>query len=74
MLDVVERILEGTRVAVLVLRRDDHEAVGATQLLDEPDGTGRGVVGLAEAVSHDGVVEVRQVDQRGGGLGPRAGP
>ena len=66
--EVVERILEGTRVAVLVLRRDDHEAVGATQLLAQPDGTGWGIVGLAEAVSHDGEVEVRQVDQRGGDI------
>ena len=58
-------IFEGTRVAVLLLRRDDHEAVGATQLLAQPDGTGWGSVGLAEAVSHDREVEVHQGDQRG---------
>jgi len=49
-----------------VLWRDDHEAVSATRLLAQPDGTGWGSVGLAEVVSHDGEVEVRQVDQRGG--------
>jgi hypothetical protein len=41
---------------------------GATQHLAQPDGTGWGSVGLAEAVSHDGEVGAHRVDQRGGDL------
>ncbi len=39
---------------------------GAHSFSLSPNGTGWGSVGLAETVSHDGQVEVRQVDQPGG--------
>ena len=64
--EVVQRILEGTRVSVLVLRCDDQEAVRAGHLRAQFDRSGGRVIGFSKPVAHHREVKVCQVNQRGG--------
>ena len=63
--EVVECILEGARVAILVLRGDDQKAVRDGQLRAQFDRSGGRAIGVAEPVAHDGKVQVCQVDSLG---------